>query len=370
MGPSKTVLTPSRRFAWALPLFAALALVLGACRQEKTAAEAPPRPVRTITAGKGDVGETVVLTGQILAENEVSLAFRIGGRILTRSANVGDRVVPDEVLATLDPVDEQNALRSATAALSAAEGQLVEASNNFDRQAHLMDRGFTTRVLFDQARQTLQTAHARVDDARAQLDQAQDRVSFTELQSTVTGTITARNAEAGEVVQVGQSIYQVAREDGRDAVFDVPAQVLRAAPPDAIVTVTLADDKSVTAKARVRTVDPQADPVTRTFRVRMSLIDHPEAMRLGATVTGLLELDAGPGISIPASALTQIEGKPAVWIVDPSAQTVSLHNVEVRRFDPGTVVVSAGLTVGEVVVTAGVQALHPGQKVRLLGASS
>ena len=120
----------------------------------------------------------------------------------------------------------------------------------------------------------------------------------------------------------------------------------------------------------MRTVDPQADPVTRTFRVRMSLIDHPEAMRLGATVTGRLELDAGLGISIPASALTQIEGKPAVWIVDPSTQTVSLHNVEVQRFDPGTVVVSGGLAGGEVVVTAGVQALHPGQKVRLLGAAS
>jgi RND family efflux transporter MFP subunit len=289
---------------------------------------------------------------------------------LKRSANVGDRVVPDEVLATLDPVDELNALRSATAALSAAEGQLVEASNNFDRQSHLMDRGFTTRVLFDQARQNLQTSQARVDDARAQLDQAQDRVSFTELKSTVTGAITARNAEAGEVVQPGQSIYQVARDDGRDAVFDVPSQVLRAAPPDATITVTLTDDPSVTAKARVRTVDPQADPVTRTFRVRMSLIDHPEAMRLGATVTGRLELDAGPGISIPATALTQAEGKPAVWIVDPSTQTVSLRNVEVKRFDPGTVVVSEGLEGGEVVVTAGVQALHPGQKVRLLGASS
>ena len=367
----RTIAPTRGRLAWALLLVSVLALLLGACRQE-TATEpaAPPRPVRTITAAKGDVGETVVLTGQIAAENEVSLAFRIGGRILKRFANVGDRVEPDKVLATLDPVDELNALRSATAALSAAEGQLEEASNNFDRQSHLMDRGFTTRVNFDSARQARQTAQARVDDARAQLDQAKDRVSFTELKSTVTGAITARNAEAGEVVQPGQAIYQVAREDGRDAVFDVPAQVLRAAPPDATVLVTLTDDKSVTAKARVRTVDPQADPVTRTFRVRMSLIDHPEAMQLGATVTGRLELDAGPGIAIPASALTQIEGRPAVWLVDPATQTVSLHNIEVQRFDPGTVVVSGGLTGGEVVVTAGVQALHPGQKVRLLGAAS
>jgi len=369
MAPLKTLPT-RRRLAWALPTLCALALMLGACKEEKVAQAPPPRPVRTITAAEGDVGETIVLTGQILAEKEVSLAFRIGGRMLKRLGNVGDRVEPDQLLATLDPVDELNGLRSATAALSAAEGQFLEASNNFDRQSHLMERGFTTRAIYDAARQARQTAQARVDDAHAQLDQAKDRVGFTELKSTVTGAITAASVEAGEVVQPGQSIFTVAREDGRDAVFDVPAQVLRAAPPDATIVVTLTDDPAITAKARVRTVDPQADPVTRTFRVRMSLIDHPEAMRLGATVTGRLDLHAGPGISLPASALTQIEGKPAVWIVDPANQTVSLHNVEVQRFDPGTVVISGGLAGGEVIVTAGVQALHPGQKVRLLGAAS
>ena len=325
--------------------------------------------MRTITAAKGDVGETVTLTGQILAENEVSLAFRIGGQILKRFANVGDRSTRQGA------GDARSGGRTERAALG--DSCVVRRRRSIaGGEQHLRSSGpsdgarFTTRVNYDQAQQGRQTAQARVDDARAQLDQAQDRVSFTELKSTVTGAVTARNAEAGEVVQPGQAIFQVAREDGRDAVFDVPAQVLRAAPPDATIDVTLTDDKSVTAKARVRTVDPQADPITRTFRVRMSLIDHPEAMRLGATVTGRLELDAGPGIAIPASALTQTEGRPAVWLVDPATETVSLHNVEVQRLDPGTVVVSGGLAGGEVVVTAGVQALHPGQKVRLLGAAS
>ena len=114
--------------------------------------------------------------------------------------------------------------------------------------------------------------------------------------------------------------------------------------------------------------DPQADPITRTFRVRVSLIDPPSAMFLGATVKGRMELEATPGIAIPASALTRINDQPAVWLVDPANMTVSLHNVQVERFDPATVIVSHGLEGGEIVVTAGVQALHPDPKVRLLGA--
>jgi membrane fusion protein, multidrug efflux system len=281
----------------------ALALLAAGCNQEAKTEPPQPRPVRTVTVEKGAIGDAVQLTGDIRAENEVNLAFRIGGRIIERKGGVGDKVEPDQVLAKLDPQDELNGMRSAQAALNAARGQEVEAQNNFDRQNHLMERGFTTRAIFDSAKQALQTAQARVDDATAQVDIAQDRVGFTQLKANVEGTITARSAEAGEVVQPGQPIFTVARQDGRDAVFDVPAQVLRGAPPDSIVTIALADDPSVTAKARLRTVDPQADPVTRTFRVRLSLIDHPEAMRLGATVTGRLQLEGGAGISIPASAL-------------------------------------------------------------------
>ena len=347
-----------------------LALLAAGCNQETKTEPPLPRPVRTVTVEKGAIGDVVQLTGDIRAENEVNLAFRIGGRIIERKGEVGDKVEPDQVLAKLDPQDELNTLRSAQAALNAARGQEVEAQNTFDRQNHLMERGFTTRANFDSAKQALQTAQARVDDATAQVDIAQDRVGFTELKANVEGTITARSAESGQVVQAGQPIFTVARTDGRDAVFDVPAQVLRAAPADATITIALADDRSVTARARVRTVSPQADPVTRTFQVRLSLIDHPEAMRLGASVTGRLQLESGKGISIPASALTAANSKPAVWVVDPQNLTVALRNVGVERFDPGTAVIENGLEPGDVVVTAGVQALHPGQKVRLLGAAS
>ena len=367
MAPSTVHPKARRGLAHTLAVLPALALLLAGCERE-TKAEAPqPRPVRTVTAKKSELGQSVVLTGQIQPENETALAFRIGGRIIERMAGVGDHVDPDQVLAKLDPQNELNALRSARAALSAAQGKLVQARNTFQRQETLLARGFTTKVLFDQAEQGLRTAQAHVDDAKAQLEIAEDRVSYTQLKAHVAGTITARGAESGEVVQPGQMVFQVARKERWDAVFDVPAHV---APPDPTIIVTLTDDPAVTAKGRVRQVDPQADPVTRTFKVRVSVSDPPSAMRLGATVTGRMDMESATGISVPASALTTIDREPALWIVDPASLTVTLRPVEVLRFDPGTVVISQGLDGGEIVVTAGVQALHPGQKVRLLGASS
>ena len=197
----------------------------GGRNQQAKTEPAQPRPVRTVTVEKGQVGDSVSLTGDIRAENEVNLAFRVGGRIIERKGEVGDKVEPDQVLAKLDPQDELNALRSAQAALAAARAQEVEAQGNFDRQNHLMERGFTTRAIFDQATQGLQTAQARVDDASAQLDIAQDRVSFTELKANVSGTITARSAESGQVVQAGQPIFTVARQDGRVAESAITARM-------------------------------------------------------------------------------------------------------------------------------------------------
>jgi RND family efflux transporter MFP subunit len=143
--------------------------------------------------------------------------------------------------------------------------------------------------------------------------------------------------------------------------------LIRSAPSDPQITVSLADDPAVSARGRVREVAAQANAVTRTFEVKVGLTDPPAAMRLGATVVGLVETDAGPIIEIPATALIRTNSQPAVWIVDPKSRTVSSRNVDVLRFDQAQVVVSQGLDTGEIVVTAGVQALHPGQKIRVLG---
>ena len=316
---------------------------------------------------KREIGETVSYTGRVEAENETRLSFRIPGRMIERTANVGDRVEPEQVVAKLEPQDELNGLRAAQAGVAAAQAQFAEAKSNYERQRFLLARDVASRAQFERAEQTMETARAQLDSAEAQLKAAKDRVSYTELRVDAAGVVIATLAETGEVVQAGQSIIRVARKDGRDAVFDVPGQLLRSAPSDPLITVSLTDDPAVTATGRVREVSPQADPVTRTFEVKVGLTDAPAAMRLGSTVIGRMQLEATPTIEIPATALTEFDRRPAVWVVDPSSLTVSPRNIEVLRNNPATVVVSAGIDPGEIVVTAGAQALHPGQKTRLLG---
>jgi membrane fusion protein, multidrug efflux system len=347
-----------------------LSTALAGCNQKTEAAAPEPRPVRTITVEKHEAGTEVTLTGRIEAEDEVSLGFRISGRLLENNGRLGDRVETDHLIARLEPQNEMNQRRSAQANLAAARAALTQAQNHFERQDTLLQQGWTTRANHDQAKKALQTAQAQVDSAEAQLKAANDLVSFTQLEADAPGVITEVGPRAGAVVQAGQMIVRLARKDGRDAVFDVPAQLLRSAPPDPQIVVSLAGDPSVTAHGRVREIGPQANPVTRTFDVKVGLTDPPPEMQLGATVTGRVQMEAFPVINVPASALTRFNQKPAVWIVDPSSFTVSPRNVEVLRYDPATVAVSEGLDTGEIVVTAGVQALHPGQKVRLLGSPS
>lgn len=346
---------------------AALLITLAACQEEEIA-PSEGRPVSVVRVEAGKLADDIQLSGEIQAEQNVGLAFRIGGRVDERPVTVGDRVAADQVIARLDPTLERNALAAAEAALEAARGEVTTTRNAFERQAELMERGFTTRPRYDQALKAQETAQAQLEDAEAQVELARDRLGFTELRASVAGIVTARNVEPGEVVQPGQVVVQVAREDGRDAVFNVPARLLETQPGDSKIQVALADAPAVTALGRVREVAPQADPVTRTFAVKVGLQDPPEAMRLGSTVVGTLEITSAEVVAIPASALTQQGRSPAVWVVDPEKSTVALRNVDILRFDPDQIIVSQGLEPGDIIVTGGIQTLHPGQLVRQLPA--
>jgi RND family efflux transporter MFP subunit len=262
------------------------------------------------------------------------------------------------------------AARRARPSATAAQATASEARLEFERQRSLFERGVAARARFEGAQAARDASAARVDAAQAQLATAREQRSYTDLFADAPGSVTAVGAEPGEVVAAGQMIVRVARKGGRDAVFDVPARVKEAAGGlDPEVTVALSSDPAVTTTGRVREVSPQADPVTRTFAVRVGLADPPAAMRLGTTVTGSIHLAGGGGIHIPASALTSAEGAPAVWVLDPGSGTVSLRSVVVEQSGLFEVTVSEGLAPDDVVVTAGVQTLRPGQKVRLLQAA-
>lgn len=358
----------ARRFA--LLLFAAANLLLAGCREEKQSKAPEVRPVRAVVATPEDSTETLTFTGHIAADDEAAFAFRLGGRLTERPVNVGDRVQVNQMLGRLDAQDEVNRLRSAQAALATAQARLQTARATFDRQRQLLAAGHTPRAQYDIALEELRTADASLDHAEAEAANQALRISWTMLQADSPGIVSAVGAETGEVVAAGQMIVRIARANGRDAVFDVPGRLIQGTAANALVAVQLADDPTVVAQGRVRETAAQADPVTRSFEVKVGIIDPPEAMRLGSIVTGSIRVDGQPAISLPASALTSIGGEPAVWTVDPEKQTVSLRKIQVARFDESSVIVSGGIETGDLVVTAGVQSLHPGQKVRLLERTS
>jgi RND family efflux transporter MFP subunit len=351
-------------------LLLVLTLALGACKEEEVGGTSEARPVRTVLVAESTAGETVTLSGTVESQLQVSLAFRIGGRLIERPVGVGDTVTPGQVIARLDAADEENALRAAEASRAAAAAQLGEAQANYDRQRQLFDRDVVSLAGLQRAEQTLATAQGAFDAADAQTGIARQRLADTVLVADAGGVVTEVGAEPGEVVSGGRPIVQLSRDVGKDAVFDVPTAVAAVAPPDPVVEISLSLDPSVVVLGRIREVAPRADPSTGTIRVRVGLIDPPEAMRLGSTINGRMQFGNRGGIEVPASALTASEGAPALWVVDPSTSTVALRPVEVTRFAPATVGIGSGVEIGERVVTAGVQALRPGQEVRLLGNDS
>jgi membrane fusion protein, multidrug efflux system len=347
--------------------FAWLGLALLSACHKPPPQSAEVRPVRTVIATTSAEGELVSLTGHIRARTEEDLAFRIDGRMLVRHVDVGRGVKPGDIVAELDPQPQQDALRAAQARHEAALADLHNAANNLQRQQTLVGEGATSRVQFDAAQNAFLSAKADVDATTAQMHATQDQLGYTKLLADKSGSVIATGAEAGEVVRAGQMIVTVAQNGGIDAVFDVPASLISRVSPDASISIALSDDPSVQTAGRVRELAPQADPVTGSYRVKVGLTEWPEAMRLGATVTGQTRMRVVGGIELPATALTSEDNQPAVWVVDPKTHQVSLRPIDVRRDDSSSIIVTRGVKGGEIVVTAGVHALRPNQKVRLLG---
>jgi len=346
----------------------AVAVMLAACSPQAEAPEAPPvRPVRTLTVALERPDPAATFPGRIEAQEQASLGFRIGGRVTERLVGVGATVKAGEILARLDPENELNDLRSARAALAAAEGVLRQAEGRFDRQQHLYARNVTSRAEFEDAGQGRKTARAQVEAAAAKVRIAEDVVGFTTLKADAPGVVTAIGAEPGEVVSAGRMIVTLARRGGRDAVFDVPADSLSYLGVDARVTVTAATDQAAKAEGRVREVAPEADAVTRLFRVRVGLIEPPPGLALGSAIQGTFAKTAKAGVAVPAAAIVRSAKETSVWLVDPATRKLALRPVQLVGEDPAYAVIGSGLAEGDVVVTAGAASLKAGQLVRLAG---
>jgi RND family efflux transporter MFP subunit len=349
---------PSPRLAGCFAL-----LGLAACQQGEQLPPKPPAMVQTQTVSLVGYTPSVILTGEVRAQVQSELSFRVSGRIAERKVEVGAHVTADEVLATIDPQEQQANLNSAAATVQAAEAQLRLAVSTHDRQASLLAQGFTTRRESDQAEEAFRRAQASLDAANAQLATARDQLSFTVLRAGASGIITARNAEAGQVVQAAQSVFSFAQDGGRDAVFDVFESLFARKLADEVVEIALLGDPSVRVAGRVREVSPSVDPAAGTVRVRIGLDPNGPMLPLGAAVTGTARFKDRPIVALPWSALSSRSEKPAVWVVDPQTSTVSPRTVLLEGYGTGQIFVREGLKPGEVVVTAGAQLLRPNQTV-------
>ncbi|RWL48396.1 MAG: efflux RND transporter periplasmic adaptor subunit [Mesorhizobium sp.] len=367
--PSSSLRLPCPSRTLLMLACAGAAISASGCQKQQAAEKKLPVLVTTQTVALADYAPRTSLTGVIAARTLNNLSFRVGGRVAERLVDVGQHVDQGAVLARIDPQEQQSDLRSAQADLDAAQAQLTQAAATYQRQKTLLSQGFTTRRDFDSADQGLKVAQGSVDAAQSALSNAKENLSYTELKAGAAGVITARQVEAGQVVQAAQTVFTIAEDGDRDAVFNVHETLVVQTPPSPAVTITLLSDPQVRATGKVREISPAIDTQSGSIRVKVGIPDTPAGMPLGAAVIGTVSAKPVKAILLPWQALTSTAGKPAVWIVDPSSKAVSTAPVEVLAFDSGVVAVDKGLQEGQSVVTAGGQLLSPGQTVEVAGAS-
>lgn len=340
----------------------AAAACLASC-QEAHPPEKLPMNVQAETAVLTDYAPVVRLTGEVQAQVQSDLSFRVNGRVAERLVDVGDHVTADQVLARIDPKEQQAGVTAAEAAVRAAEAALRQATSTYERQKALLVRGFTTQREHDQAQEAFRKAQGSLETAKAQLGTARDQLSYTVLRAGAPGVITSRSVEAGQVVQAAQTVFSLAQDGPRDAVFNVYESIFTRELANPGIELTLLSDPTVRAMGIMREIAPTVDPSTGTVRVKFSVEHPPAAMALGAAVVGAGRFQPRQFVVMPWSALSSKSGQPAVWIVDPQTKAVSLEPITIEGYDTGKVIVRDGIEPGEIVVTSGTQLLRPDQVV-------
>jgi RND family efflux transporter MFP subunit len=330
-------------------------------------AEPVVRPARVVEISYKTQGQTLLLAGTVVPRIESTLGFRVSGKIVQRSVDVGAVVKPGDIIASLDPSDYRLAVDNARAALASAEADHVRAKADHERYLNLRGSMAFVPQTLDQRQSLASTALARVDQARSQLSSAENNLAYTVLRADTAGVVTAIQAEVGQVMAQGQGVLRLARLDELEIVVGVPEHRLKVVREARSASFELWSDPGRRHAARLRELSPSADPVTRTYAARFSVIEPPEFIGLGMTATlGFERPDNVPVAEVPLSAIFQRGTQPAVWVVDRDTGTVELRPVTIARWRDDTAAIRSGVKEGELIATAGVHKLETGQKVKPL----
>ncbi len=353
---------------WPALVALAIPLALSGCGDEKGETPHAETFVRTIIAEKTPYARTITLTGEISARTMSDLSFRVSGRIIERNADVGSQVKAGDVLARLDAEEQQADLASAEATVRSAESLVDQRQATLRRQQELLTKGFTTRSDFDAADAAYNSAVNSAEGARAALANAREALGYTLLKAEADGVIVERKAEIGQLTQAAQTVFRLAHNGQRDAIFrfyETPFINAGARVSDEM-SIALVNDPKVTAIGKIREISPTVDPATGTVRVKVGLADTPEAMTLGSAVTGTGTLQQVEIIVLPWTALATEAGEPAVWVLDPKTNTVERRRIHIFLYEKGRILVSDGLEPGTIVVSEGTKLLRNGQTVTVL----
>jgi RND family efflux transporter MFP subunit len=325
------------------------------------------RPARVMEIAYQRRGRSLVLAGTVVPRIESTLGFRVAGKIVARTVDVGTIVKPGDLIAQLDPSDYRLAVDNARAALASAEADYARARADHERYLNL--RGSTAFMpqTLDQRQSLAATALARVDQAKSQLASAENNLAYTDLRADAPGVVTAVQAEVGQVLAQGQGVVRVARTDELEVLVGVPEHRLKVVREAGAAGFELWSDPGRRHAAKLRELSPSADPATRTYPARFSVVDPPEFIGLGMTATLSFERpDAKRVAEVPLSAIFQRGTQPAVWVVDRESGAVALRPVTIARWGDDTAAIASGVKDGEMIATAGVHKLEPGQKVKPL----
>lgn len=351
---------------------ATLTALLCAC-SEPAPSTGALRPVNTMALHYDSLRDSQRYFASVASRYEVEQAFRIGGKVLVRKVDVGQVVKEGDVLAILDDADYLLAEEAARQRLAAAKAAAWQAESDWQRLSELKKNGSVSASHEEQAHSTLLTARAAAQAEARQFELARNQVNYTQLRAPISGVVTALRMETGQVVAAGQPVITLANEGKPEIVADIPENRL-AEFKAARYKAALATAPERYFAVELRELSAQASAQTRTYRARLKPVE-PRALPLGATTTLIAErTDEGTRVAtLPATALTQEQGAPAVWTVQQDGKgntgTVKLVKVAIQGYRSDEVLVS-GPAEGALVVTAGVQKMAPGLRVALPASAS